>query len=151
MSQKFPFFPHQSVVQKVTHQVNMGAYIVLLVLTEINASPIADNYAGATGTGNGLYAKPLEEDEANAPPPPPALPSSTSSRLIFCRNGSDSDQWHHPNNNTAASDDLQSGYSAVYVANSNNLAESSFSTSSTSDHQARSCSRGHRYVWGFRI
>ena len=141
MSQKFPFFPHQSIVQKVTHQVNMGAYIVLLVLTEINASPIADNYAGATGTGNGLYAKPLEEDEANAPPPPPAMPSSTSSRLIFCRNGSDSDQWHHPNNN---SDDLQSGYSAVYVANSNNLAESSFSTSSTSDHQARSCSRGHR-------
>ena len=143
MSQKVPFFPHQSIVQKVTHQVNMGAYIVLLVLTEINASPIADNYAGATGTGNGLYAKPLEdlEDEANAQAQQPLPPSSANSRLIFCRNGSDSDQWHHPNNN---SDDLQSGYSAVYVANSNNLAESSFSTSSTSDHQARSCSRGHR-------
>ena len=133
-------FPHQTMVEG--HPLSYYGQNSFSS-TEINASPIADNYAGATGTGNGLYAKPLEDvdDEANAHGQQPLPPSSANSRLIFCRNGSDSDQWHHPNNN---SDDLQSGYSAVYVANSNNLAESSFSTSSTSDHQARSYSRGHR-------
>ena len=107
--------------------------------------PIADHYAGASnaGTGNGLYAKPLG-DEATAPLNPVTVPlqAATASRLIFCHNGSDVDQWPHPN--AAVSDDLQSGYSAVYVAadSNNGLAESSFSTSSTSD-QARSSSRGH--------
>ena len=107
--------------------------------------PIADHYAGASnaGTGNGLYAKPLG-DEATAPLNPVTVPlqAATASRLIFCHNGSDVDQWPHPT--AAVSDDLQSGYSAVYVAadSNNGLAESSFSTSSTSD-QARSSSRGH--------
>ena len=106
---------------------------------------IADHYAGAstntTGNSNGLYAKPLG-DEA-APPIPPLAPTS---RLIFCHNGSDSDQWP-PTAAIATSDDLQSGYSAVYVAASNNgLAESSFSTSSTSDQVRSASSRGHSSI-----